>query len=68
MFQRAFHRTEALDQIARAFFADPGRARNVVDGIAHQRQQIGHLRGLHAHELSVVAGSYQTSSFTGLNM
>ena len=49
--ERRFHRSEFLDQVARALVADARRARDVVDGISFQRQQIRHLRRLHAHEL-----------------
>ena len=34
----------------RALVADARRAGNVVDGVALEREQVGHLRGLHAHE------------------
>src|ERR1022692_1970442 len=46
-----FHRTEALDQVPRALVADARRARNVVDGVALQREQVRHLRRHHAQKL-----------------
>ena len=49
--ERRLHRAEALDQVLRALVADARRARNVVDGVALQRQQVGHLVRPHAHEL-----------------
>ena len=45
-----FHRAELRDQVARAFVADSRRAGNVIDRVPLQRQQIGHLRRLHAQE------------------
>ena len=44
------HRSELFDQVPRAFVPDARRARNVIDGIALQRQQVGHLVRPHAHE------------------
>src|SRR5207248_4829979 len=41
---------ETLDQVLRAFLANPWRARNVVDGIALQREQVRDLRGLDAQK------------------
>ena len=45
MIQRLLHAAIFLDQLGRAFFADPLRARNVVDGIAQQRHQIDYSFG-----------------------
>ncbi len=42
-FECLLDRSELDDQIARAFVADAGRARNVVHRIALERKQIGHL-------------------------
>ena len=45
-----------LEQVLRALVADARRAGNVVDGVAHERQQVGHLVGAHAHELLDLGG------------
>ncbi len=50
VIERILNRAETHNQIARALVADAGSAGDVVDRIALQRQQIGHLAGLHAHE------------------
>ena len=50
MLHGRLHRAEAFDQRLRAFVADARRAGDVVDRIAAQRQQVGHLFGPHTHE------------------
>src|SRR5258708_35864531 len=42
--QRRFYRSESLDQLFRAFVADAGSARYVVDGVALQTEQVSYLR------------------------
>ncbi len=51
MFERRFRRAETQNQFARAFFADPFRAGNVVDRIAHQGHHVGDFFRRHAHDL-----------------
>ena len=48
--------SRTADQVARALVSDARRARDVVDGVALKRQQVGHLRRLHAHELLHLRG------------
>ena len=51
-----FDGAELFQQIARAFVADARRARDVVDRIAFERQQVRYLTGLHAHEFLDFSG------------
>src|SRR5450755_530754 len=44
------YRTKALDQLAGALVADARRARDVVDGVAFQGEQVGHLRRRYAEK------------------
>ena len=50
MLDGAFHGTEALDQLLGALVADARRAGNIIDGVALEREQVGHLLGSDAHE------------------
>ena len=50
MLERIFDGAESHDQVARAFVADARSARDVVNRIALERKQVGHLIRLHAHE------------------
>ena len=43
--EQRVERAELLEQRLRALFADAGRAGDVVDGVAHEREQVGDLRG-----------------------
>ena len=54
--ERRFHAAKLLDQVDCAFVADSGRAGNVVYGIAFQREEIGNLTRLDAHELFDLCG------------
>ena len=48
MIERVFNRAELFDQLHSAFRADAGCARNIVNRIAHQAEQINYLCGRHA--------------------
>ncbi len=45
-----FDAAELFDEIAGALVADAGSAGDVVDSVAFQREEIGHLAGFDAHE------------------
>ena len=55
-FERGFDGAELLDDRDGALVADAGSAGDVVDGVAFEREQVGHLRGRHAHELLHLGG------------
>ncbi len=72
-FQQSVERPELLNQILRALVPDPRRARNIVDRIALQSQQVRHLPGRNPHEFfhfggvvpGVVLGRVQHGDLVG---
>ena len=65
MIERGFGRAEADDQLARAFIADSLCSRNVVDGVAHQRHDVGDFFRRHAHQLFHFGGIHHQVALRG---
>ncbi len=55
-FERGFNGAEPRDDVARAFVANAGSTRDIVDGVAFERKKVGNLRRLYAHELFDIGG------------
>ena len=64
--QQLFERAVLRDQIAGALLADARHAFDVVDRVAHQREDVDHLLRRHAELLLHPSASYQVPSSRGL--